>query len=111
MDANTLLDGGVCWRILPELVTSIVLSFLASSLNATLREWPPLHKCDGIAVRTTPAVPRAGTLFRLAMPWSSGATPPAATVAGEPLHFTTNGDTLSAIAAVPIDSATAVILN
>jgi murein DD-endopeptidase MepM/ murein hydrolase activator NlpD len=60
---------------------------------------------------TTPATPRAGTLFRVAMPWPRGATLPVATVAGEPLHWKPQGDSLVALAAVPIDSVQQIALQ
>lgn len=67
--------------------------------------------CDRIAIRTTPAVPRAGTLFRIALARRDVATPPTATLAGEPLHWRQDADSLVTLAAVPIDSSTGVTLQ
>lgn len=52
-----------------------------------------------------------GHAFRISMRWDTGAKPPASSVAGEPLHWRTAGDSLVAIAAAPIDSAQGVTLT
>lgn len=67
--------------------------------------------CDRLTVRTTPAVPRTGTLVQLTVRGHATAAPPAATLAGEPLHWRLTGDSLVALAAVPIDSTTGVTLQ
>lgn len=67
--------------------------------------------CDRPVLRTTPAVPRAGTLIRVAMAAKGFPTPPAATLAGEPLHWRPHADSLVAFAAVPIDSAAGVTVR
>jgi len=68
---------------------------------------------QSLAVRWSPSVPRAGTLFRVAVPRGAGVGAAATrhvTVAGEPLHFRPAGDSLMALAAVPIDSAAGITL-
>jgi len=67
--------------------------------------------CASAVVRPAPAVPRAGTLFRLAISGRDVPLPPPATLAGEPLHWRAIGDSLVALAAVPIDSTTGVMLR
>jgi YD repeat-containing protein len=67
--------------------------------------------CDRIAVHTTPAVPRAGTLFRIAVARRGMPSPLTATLAGEPLHWRVAGDSLVALAAVPIDSTGGVTVR
>ncbi|MEP6762782.1 MAG: M23 family metallopeptidase [Gemmatimonadaceae bacterium] len=54
-----------------------------------------------------PAIPHAGSLFRLALRGgevNGKSNEVTATVSGEPLHFHVVGDSLVAIAAIPIDS-------
>lgn len=67
--------------------------------------------CPSFAVHTSPAVPKAGSLFRLALDPRAAALRPTATLAGEPLHWRPAGDSLVALAAVPIDSTTGVSLQ
>ncbi len=55
-------------------------------------------------LRWNPAVPRAGSLFRLISPRAIDT----ATIAGEPLHFREEGDSAVAFAAVPVDSTAGV---
>jgi len=62
---------------------------------------------DASAFEVVPAVPRAGTLFRVRLPGpATGVT--TARVAAEPLHFASDSAGASAFAAVPIDSVTGV---
>lgn len=60
--------------------------------------------CQTVSVHPSPAAPRAGALFRIAMQWAIGTEPPASSVAGERLHWRAVGDSLFALAAVPVDS-------
>ncbi|HEY0928884.1 MAG TPA: M23 family metallopeptidase [Gemmatimonas sp.] len=92
------------------MATISALLLIALSLTSAPKETQP-PTCQSATIRTTPAVPRAGTLFRMAMRWESGAQPPASTVAGETLHWRAAGDSLVAIAAAPIDSALGVTLT
>lgn len=57
----------------------------------------------------TPA-PKAGTLFRVSIPKSRCANISSASVAGEPIHVHQSGDSLFALAGVPIDSVNSVPL-
>ena len=63
-------------------------------------------------VRWSPTTPRTGTLFRIRMSTAAVLRSPiaAASVAGEPIHFQTIGDSSIALAAVPIDSANGIAL-
>jgi murein DD-endopeptidase MepM/ murein hydrolase activator NlpD len=61
-------------------------------------------------VRFSPSPPRAGTLFRVHLPPALAASVTTARLAGEPLHFRTVGDTVSAFAAVPVDSTNGLTL-
>lgn len=66
------------------------------------------------AVHWTPTVPRAGSLFHVALRKGSAFTPSTLNsfkVAGEPLHFHENGDSLFALAAIPVDSIKGVSLT
>lgn len=75
-------------------------------------------RCDGtsaIPLRWYPETPRAGALFRVVLPTPVTAHP-VVRVAGEPLHFhavgdSVRGDSLVALAAVPVDSVTGVTLT
>jgi murein DD-endopeptidase MepM/ murein hydrolase activator NlpD len=59
-----------------------------------------------------PAIPRAGTLFRVRVVVdSSEAKDLRVTIAGEALHFRARGDTLEAFAAVPVDSSDGVTIE
>jgi hypothetical protein len=60
------------------------------------------------SVRTEPATPRAGTLFRVMLASSSPGLQ--LTVAGEPLHLRPDASATVAIAAVPIDSSQGIDL-
>lgn len=64
-------------------------------------------------IRWSPAIPSAGTLFRIRMPKASAQRSPivAANVAGEPIHLRTIGDSSVALAAVPIDSSRGIALT
>jgi murein DD-endopeptidase MepM/ murein hydrolase activator NlpD len=94
-------------------VRRVVYSALSASLllPPVLRATPPSASCEQADIRSSPGVPRAGTLFRLTMPWHASSTPPAATLAGEPLHWRQTGDSLVTFAAVPIDSTVGVTLQ
>lgn len=71
-----------------------------------------LVQCPQTAKLTwTPSVPKAGALFEVR---SMGANVTLATLAGEPLHFARRADivdTLFAIAAAPVDSASGLTLE
>ena len=63
------------------------------------------------ALHLQPLTPHAGALFRVSIPTSRAgiqADAVTATVSGEPLHFHAVGDSLVAIAAVPVDSTKGV---
>ena len=60
------------------------------------------------AVRWHPATPVAGSLFHVVIPTAGGAAPETVRVAGEPLHFHVEGDSLVALAAIPVDSGDGV---
>lgn len=64
------------------------------------------------AVGWVPLKPRAGTLFRVRFSLSPAQREriASATVAGEPIHFRSAGDSAFALAAVPIDSTNGVTL-
>lgn len=75
-------------------------------------------RCDDSAVpplRWSPETPRAGALFRVVLP-APVTEIPLVRVAGEPLHFhavgdSVRGDSLVALAAVPVDSVSGVTLT
>ena len=72
-------------------------------------------RCQSIRVETVPSAPRAGTMFRLRLLMPAGDTLRdgegiGASVAGEPLHFVSRGDTLESLAGMPVDSSNGVAL-
>jgi murein DD-endopeptidase MepM/ murein hydrolase activator NlpD len=79
--------------------------------RATPEPTVPPRDCDRLTVRATPAVPRAGTLVQLTIRADETSPPPAATLAGEPLHWRLTGDSIVALTAVPIDSTESVTLQ
>ncbi len=82
------------------------LLLLALSTAGLLRA----QEAPACGVSWAPAVPRAGTLFRVLQSTSLASELSDARVAGEPLHFHTDGARQSAMAAVPIDSTQGVAL-
>jgi hypothetical protein len=109
------------------LVLVLVLAFarvLRGESEPRTRTMQPACE-DATDVRTHPAVPRAGSLFRVVMHRGAGASGAntradtrgvtrddtrTMTVSGEPLHFHPVGDSLVALAAVPIDSTHGITL-
>lgn len=81
------------------LVLGIVLPVRTSGSSR-----PPHRTCISVdEIRWTPSSPTSGTLFRVYV--SDTANLVTMTAAGEPLHLMGRRDGLSALAAVPIDSA------
>ena len=64
---------------------------------------PALPTCDSLRVRTQPARPRQGALFRVLLEGVAPNTILRGSAAGESLHFTDRAGTHEALAAAPID--------
>jgi murein DD-endopeptidase MepM/ murein hydrolase activator NlpD len=81
---------------------------IASVLPAKATAQPACLAARDVAF--TPSPPRAGTLFRVHLPSALAASVTTARLAGEPLHWRTEGDSASAFAAVPVDSTRGLTL-
>ena len=92
----------------------------ASAIFAQMpRESAPQQPCNtantaplaAALIHWQPVAPRAGSLFRVTIGGKQSIdSADTIVVAGEPLHFHPNGDSLSAIAAIPVDSIAGVAL-
>ena len=97
---------GICIGLLCWPLTARAQPLCASSAMGSLE---PLN-----SFQTSPQTPRAGTLFHVRIAKVYVASPidmPVTRVAGELLHFHDDGDSLVAIAPVPIDSVEGVSLE
>lgn len=95
------------------LTFSAVLAIGMASTSAaaqTARDCQSLDAADVAPLRWYPASPRAGALFHVVLPGSRIAAAPDVRVSGEPLHFHVHGDSMVALAAVPVDSTSGVTL-
>ena len=91
-------------------LVSGIASVLALAGNAWSHRGPQLCATPRTTIaHYSPAIPSAGTLFRVHMKKTAHTV--TASVAGEPLHFHEVGDSLVAIAAVPVDSTSGVTLE
>ena len=92
-------------------------SFQLGLLLAIAATRPPVASTPACAApadfASRPSAPKAGSLFRIVTRAKvvRQSVALSATVAGEPLHFRTEGDSAFAIAAVPIDSTSGVLLS
>lgn len=85
-----------------------IATALAGLAPATVVAQPPCLTTRDVTF--TPSTPRAGTLFRVHLAPAVAASVTTARLAGEPLHFRTVGDTVSAFAGVPVDSTRGLTL-
>jgi murein DD-endopeptidase MepM/ murein hydrolase activator NlpD len=88
--------------------TLALWAMVAGVLPAPVAAQVPCLSARDVAF--TPSPPRAGTLFRVHLPASGAALITTARLAGEPLHFRADGDSVSAFAAVPVDSTRGLTL-
>ncbi len=117
IDVQLPNDAWGAWRLRLQRLSSGALAVMACALVAlaTMRARPlqaqgaagacatPLH------ATTTPSRPRPGSLFTVQLTDYPDASPPGGRVAGEPLHFSTEGTgRWHALAAAPIDSMTSL---